>query len=284
MKKPMTNQSRLFFMLLLASSCLLIGSLFATTPAFAHVFLKSSQPAEDQVVMPAPTQVILVFSGDLQPTGNNITVTDAAGVRVDKGDTSSRNLTTLNISLKVLPSGVYTVNYSAASAADGHVTEGSYRFAVGAITLTPEIAGRACASLPTLTAQNQAASVRIVSPSDNSTVTTTLDYVLATRGFTLGSNGNYAQLWLDGQRAARVESDGGHSIELANGIHDLCVALVDGSTQQEVGARAGIRLVVRKAASQGNDTALRVILVMVSAVVGLLIIVWWWRRRLKALR
>src|SRR5579859_6955796 len=245
----MRNARSLFHRLLIPILAVTaMSALIPTTSVSAHVFLKSAQPAADQVLAQPPARVILTFSGDLDSRGSTLTVVDGSGTQVDLGNVAvdAQNRAILTVSLKALTSGVYQVRYTAVSAADGHATVGNYRFGVGAVTLTPYALNRACAPLPTLTTISGEASVHFVSPPDNSTLATTrLDFILDTQNFNLGSNGNYADVWLDGQRVQRIESISGHSLDVPNGIHDLCVALVDGVTGQEIGARAGIRVVVR---------------------------------------
>ena len=224
----------------------------AAHPAEAHVFLKSSQPAANQVIVQAPAQVVLTFSDSVTATGNTITVTDAAGSHVDKGDSAqdSVNPAVVKVSLNNLPAGVYTVAYHVVSAADGHVTEDSFKFGVGAVTLTNLVQSRACAQLPAVTPSPDI-TVSIVSPPDNSTITGgQLAYSVKTDNYNLGSNGNYADVWVDGQRTQKIDSIREQSLTLTDGIHNICVSLVDGPTSKEVGARAGIRVLVQGATGQ----------------------------------
>jgi hypothetical protein len=130
--------------------------------------------------------------------------------------------------------------------------------------------------------------VHIVFPPDNSTLTTQrLDYSIETKNFNLGSNDNYAVVWVDGQRADRILSSGGHALNLSPGIHDLCIALVDGQSNAEVGARAGIRLVVSGAAPQTptiNPPSIALWLIVISSFALLFAapIVWNRRRHRRA--
>jgi methionine-rich copper-binding protein CopC len=104
--------------------------------AFAHARLVSSDPAADARLDSAPSAITLVFSEELKPDGNSITVTDAGGAQVDAGDTklaaSDAQRRTITVSLNSgLGDGVYTVKWVNAST-DGHSEEGRFSFTVGA--------------------------------------------------------------------------------------------------------------------------------------------------------
>jgi LPXTG-motif cell wall-anchored protein len=112
--------------------------------AFAHARLVSSDPAADARLDSAPSAITLVFSEELKPDGNSITVTDAGGAQVDAGDTklaaSDAQRRTITVSLNSgLGDGVYTVKWVNAST-DGHSEEGSFSFTVGAATAAPTAA------------------------------------------------------------------------------------------------------------------------------------------------
>jgi len=99
--------------------------------AFAHAHLKSATPAVDGTVATAPTELDLNFSEglDLKFSGVKVTGTDKAAVA-----TGDAVLTNGDATLKVplggsLKAGTYKVDWHALSA-DGHKTQGSYRFTV----------------------------------------------------------------------------------------------------------------------------------------------------------
>lgn len=109
--------------------------------ALAHAELVSSDPADGARLAAAPAKITLVFSQELEPDGNLITVTDAAGNQVDAGDTTldlnDPERKTLTVSLRSgLGDGAYTVSWKNASV-DGHSEEGTLSFTVGAATAAP---------------------------------------------------------------------------------------------------------------------------------------------------
>jgi copper transport protein len=120
---------------------------FSTNRVSAHADYKSSVPAANATIVTAPTQVVIVFSEELQAQGNSIIVKDSAGVIVDQGDTlldkDDANRTTLKVSLKSgLANGTYSVAWKNLSS-DGHNEEGSFKFTVGtsAPTSLPQTGG-----------------------------------------------------------------------------------------------------------------------------------------------
>lgn len=104
----------------------------ATNPARAHAFLDHATPAVGSSVPAAPAAVTLSFTQDLEPAFSSITVTDAAGRRVDLGNlrVPPGRPAELQIGVKPLPPGSYTVNWHVVSV-DTHPTQGSFAFTVG---------------------------------------------------------------------------------------------------------------------------------------------------------
>ncbi len=101
----------------------------------AHAELVSSTPEAGATLDAAPATITAVFSQRLGPDGSTLSVVDATGARVDAGDAridpGDARGRTMIVSLRSgLGAGVYTVNWTALSAADGHTSEGSFRFTV----------------------------------------------------------------------------------------------------------------------------------------------------------
>ncbi|MBX0329574.1 copper resistance protein CopC [Oscillochloris sp. ZM17-4] len=115
-------------------------ALALTGAASAHASLVSSNPKDGASLAAAPAKITLIFSEELQPDGNQITVTDAGGAQVDNSDTTldlnDPNRVTLTVTLKGgLGAGAYTVGWKNLSA-DGHSEEGSLSFSVVAAAAT----------------------------------------------------------------------------------------------------------------------------------------------------
>jgi copper resistance protein C len=100
--------------------------------ARAHAFLDHAIPAVGSSVPASPAAVTLWFTQDLEPAFSDVTVTNDAGQRVDLGNAHAAqgSPAELQIGLKPLPPGTYTVSWHVVSV-DTHPTEGTFTFEVG---------------------------------------------------------------------------------------------------------------------------------------------------------
>jgi len=103
--------------------------LLATGEASAHAMLDHAEPRVGNKVATAPREVTLWFTQKLEPAFSTITVTDAAGQRVDTGKTRV-NGNQMSVSLRSGGSGTYHVTWHALSV-DTHTTDGNFTFQVG---------------------------------------------------------------------------------------------------------------------------------------------------------
>ena len=103
--------------------------LFATGEASAHAFLDHAQPRVGNKVAEPPREVTLWFTQKLEPAFSTITVTNAAGDRVDTGKTRV-NGTQMSVTLRPGGAGTYHVTWRVLSV-DTHTTDGSFTFQVG---------------------------------------------------------------------------------------------------------------------------------------------------------
>lgn len=110
----------------LAMGCLLSGVFHV--PAWAHAHLHSAAPAVDSTVRKAPEKVVVSFTEALEKGFSNVSVKDAQGRTVDKGDIEISDKT-LSVSVGDLAPGVYTVEWDILSV-DTHKTKGSFNFTV----------------------------------------------------------------------------------------------------------------------------------------------------------
>ena len=103
--------------------------LFTAVPAIPHAHLDRAEPRVGSTVATAPREVTLWFTERLEPAFSTVTVSNAAGQRVDAGKArASGNV--LRVSLKQLPPGSYSVSWRVRSV-DSHRTQGDFRFQVG---------------------------------------------------------------------------------------------------------------------------------------------------------
>ena len=103
--------------------------LLATGEAAAHALLDHAEPRVGNKVTTAPREVTLWFTQKLEPAFSAITVTNAAGQRVDAGKARVSG-TQMSVSLRSGGAGTYHVSWRVLSV-DAHKTEGSFTFKVG---------------------------------------------------------------------------------------------------------------------------------------------------------
>src|SRR5262249_12864098 len=89
-----------------------IAFLFATSgPVFAHAHLDRASPAVGSTVTPAPKEVVLWFTNQLEPAFSSIEVRDEKGASVQAGKAvvDRSNRARMSVPLKALPAGRYKV-------------------------------------------------------------------------------------------------------------------------------------------------------------------------------
>ena len=97
--------------------------------ADAHAFLDHAEPRVGNKIAAAPHQVTLWFTQKLESSFSSITVTNAAGERVDTGKARVSG-TQMSISLRAGGAGTYHVRWHVLSV-DAHTTDGDFTFQVG---------------------------------------------------------------------------------------------------------------------------------------------------------
>jgi copper resistance protein C len=110
----------------------LAGMLIAPAAVRAHAFLDHSDPAVGSTVPTAPAVVHLWFTQQVEPAFSSVTVTDPSGASMNDGPSAidPSNQSELDVNLKHLPAGTYTVKWHVLSV-DTHTTEGDFTFHVG---------------------------------------------------------------------------------------------------------------------------------------------------------
>jgi len=117
---------------ILAVLVAVVAAIGTAPAARAHAFLDHASPAVGSSVPAAPPVVTLWFTQDLEPAFSDVTVTNDAGQRVDLANARipQGSPAELQIGLKSLPPGTYTVSWHVVSV-DTHPTEGTFTFEVG---------------------------------------------------------------------------------------------------------------------------------------------------------
>jgi methionine-rich copper-binding protein CopC len=103
--------------------------LLAANEADAHAMLDHAAPRVGNKVAAPPREVTLWFTQKLEQAFSTITVTNAAGQRVDAGKTRVSG-SQMSVSLRPGGTGTYHVNWHVLSV-DTHTTEGNFTFQVG---------------------------------------------------------------------------------------------------------------------------------------------------------
>jgi hypothetical protein len=103
--------------------------LLATGGAQAHAFLDHAEPRVGNKVASPPREVTLWFTQKLEPAFSSVTVTNAAGQRVDSGKARVGG-NQMSVPLRAGGTGTYHVNWHVLSV-DTHTTEGNFTFQVG---------------------------------------------------------------------------------------------------------------------------------------------------------
>ncbi|RJG25641.1 copper resistance protein CopC [Paenibacillus thiaminolyticus] len=113
----------------LGIAALLFSLLLHPLTASAHANLASSKPLADAQLDTAPSEIRITFTEGIDAKLSSLTLWDEDGREIG-GAVSGEGDDTLVKSLPGLKNGVYKVKWQVLSV-DTHVTEGSYRFAVG---------------------------------------------------------------------------------------------------------------------------------------------------------
>jgi methionine-rich copper-binding protein CopC len=117
---------------LIAAAFALAALLFAPAVVRAHAFLDHSDPAVGSTVPTSPAVIHVWFTQQVEPAFSWVNVTDKSGAPMSDGTASidPSNQSELDLKLKPLPAGTYTVKWHVVSV-DTHATEGDFTFVVG---------------------------------------------------------------------------------------------------------------------------------------------------------
>jgi methionine-rich copper-binding protein CopC len=97
--------------------------------ASAHALLDRAEPRVGNTVATAPREVTLWFTQKLEAAFSTVTVTNAAGQRVDTGKPRVSG-NQMAVSLRAGGAGTYHFTWRVLSV-DAHATDGSFSFQVG---------------------------------------------------------------------------------------------------------------------------------------------------------
>ena len=134
-----------------------------------HAELVSSDPPASGTITSTNYTLTATFDEELTPDGSSIIVEDGSGATVASGIVSADDDRTMTADLPALPSGAYTVRWTAVTADDLAVERGTYTFSVGStlasatpLTTSPPQPGSAGSSNDVLIAIGLAAILILV--------------------------------------------------------------------------------------------------------------------------
>jgi methionine-rich copper-binding protein CopC len=116
----------------IGAACAVAALLLTARAVQAHAFLDHSDPAVGSTVPATPAVIHLWFTQQLEAAFSTATVTDKSGatMNADPAAVDPKDGNELNVQLKPLDPGTYTVKWHVLSV-DTHTTEGDFTFHVG---------------------------------------------------------------------------------------------------------------------------------------------------------
>ncbi len=130
--------------------------------ALAHAQLDHCTPAPGTAVSTAPTEVRCWFTEEIDSKQSTLMVTDANNAQVDnkdgKVDLNVADHKQMFATVKSLPSGVYKVTWHTVTTDDNGVTDGTFYFGVGQVTVPTYVPPTSAAASTTEATQAAAAS------------------------------------------------------------------------------------------------------------------------------
>jgi copper resistance protein C len=108
--------------------------LFATlaaAPAYAHAYLKTSDPAANSIVPTTPHMLLLTYTEELNLAFCTVTITDSMGMNDEAGKPQPvpGHANEMQVPLAIQMPGKIFVTWHALST-DGHKTQGNFSFTV----------------------------------------------------------------------------------------------------------------------------------------------------------
>jgi methionine-rich copper-binding protein CopC len=101
--------------------------------AFAHAAFVSGSPGPGDEVVGSPTELVIEFSQDLDPSRTSLEVRDATGATIAKSGELGDGPREFRLALPELAPGVYEVRWTSFSAEDGELARDTYTFSVAAV-------------------------------------------------------------------------------------------------------------------------------------------------------
>ncbi len=124
-----------------------IGATVFTLGAFgvasAHATLDHCTPAVGSTVAAAPSQIVCIYSEEIDTQRSTMGVWNASGSQVDKMDAHvdlndpDHKMLVVSLDAAATPNGLYTVKWHTVTPDDNGISDGSWQFVVGSAAATP---------------------------------------------------------------------------------------------------------------------------------------------------
>ncbi|MBK8022171.1 MAG: copper resistance protein CopC [Chloroflexi bacterium] len=125
-------------LMVLAAAILMFLLGIAANPVSAHASLERSDPTPNARLGSTPEAFHLWFTEPLEAQFSSVHLVDSSGTRVTaESVVLSADGRQMTLRTGLLPDGVYTIVWRVVSAADGHLTQGSYPITIGVSTISP---------------------------------------------------------------------------------------------------------------------------------------------------
>lgn len=260
------------------SSALFVFALAAVAyvpVARAHAEIESCIPAIDSTVETAPDKLVCTASQGMEPKGSSLSVFDANGAPVDKGDSAvdlndpDRKTISVSLDTAKMKEGVYMVKWTTVSADDGDEDSGEFKFTVGhahteqptpAATPTGESHSEGGThhddhSIASGTVDGKEVKLQIIAPAKDTPLPAgDVKIEAKVEGITLGENDTHLHFYVDEKLADMGEgAQSSFTVKLDAGKHDLEVGLAQGENEDAL--KAHVHVTVEGAAATASATS-----------------------------
>jgi copper resistance protein C len=152
--------------------------------AWAHAAMTKSAPSNGAMLASPPALIQAWFSDEVTASGSYLRLYDAHDTLIARGglDPKVSSHTVLRLVPPRLRPGAYLVRWHVVAAEDNHVTEGYFRFSIGAAAVMAPSTAAAPAAASSAMAAPALPALDLVAPQDHSTVKNPVAVVIQTPG------------------------------------------------------------------------------------------------------
>jgi methionine-rich copper-binding protein CopC len=115
----------------------LVALLAGPVAVMAHAELESATPADGAVLAAPPTEIVITYTEELDPSKSSLTLHDASGAEVASGGVDPDNDAAMRIDPPTLAPGTYEIRSTAVAAHDGAIDRETLTFTISEPTPAP---------------------------------------------------------------------------------------------------------------------------------------------------